>query len=238
MENPPAGYSYLTSLYTIGTVNRSTTWQQRRPYLIYWGTADNPKYFRVRLLHDFEDFGIGNIFSVQNKQEVLTAMNFATNGGDYHISIDRLKEGKFKAKDIRLRFEMANLTSMEQIVDQETGFSLTDGDIKIHIHMLGSVFGDHQITMQKGSDNDLHWVDYLIYAGEEKAFDLTGIDQAFFVWHTQITGDNEAEKQANLHRNEDRITAGNDVMQLSIPVKPGLESDLQDGFSLRKYSKD
>jgi hypothetical protein len=40
-------------------------------------------------------------------------LNFATDGGDYHISIDRIKEGKFSASDVRLRFEMADQNPAE-----------------------------------------------------------------------------------------------------------------------------
>jgi len=230
-ENPVAGYTYLTPEYCVGTANRSTTWQQRRPYLAYWGTVENPRYLRVRLLHDFEDFGIGNIFSVQEKSEVLTAMNFATNGGDYHISIDRLEGGKFEAEDVRLRFEMADASIAEKISVKNDGFTVMDESITLDVNMLHSVFGDHTISIEKDSDEETCWVDYIIYAGDNQDFDLTKIEKACFAWHTQITANETSVNQGEVQVQEEggRISVQKGGLQLSVPVTPALEKELQSG---------
>lgn len=232
-ENPPIGYTYLTEDYCFGTVNRSTTWQQRRPYIIYWSNGRTTRYLRIRLLHDFEDFGIGNIFSIQQKNEALTAMNFATNGGDYHISIDRLKEGKFKAMDIRLRFEMLGSELKDQISHRSDGFAVGDGDLKVNINMLHAIFGDHEIIVEKGGEDHLTWVDFVIYDGDEKDFDLTQLDEACFAWQTYIGKDlgNPTETQIVVGKeNLLKIAIGD--MSISVPAKPSLENNLQDAFNI------
>lgn len=232
-ENPPLGYTWLAPDFCFGTVSRSTTWQQRRPYVAYWGDKEDTRYLRVRLLHDFEDFGIGNIFSVQEKGEALTAMNFATNGGDYHISIDRLKEGRFNAKDVRLRFEMASNKLYDKISFDDKGLTVKDEDTQVTINMLKAVFGDAKIKAEKGHDDKLAWVDYVIYKGDEKNFDLNAVNKACFVWQTVIGSANApvAASKPKITEKGNRLEARTAKMAISIPVKPALEDELQDAFS-------
>lgn len=232
-ENPPLGYTWLAPDFCFGTVSRSTTWQQRRPYVAYWGDKDNTRYLRVRLLHDFEDFGIGNIFSVQEKGEALTAMNFATNGGDYHVSIDRLKEGRFNAKDVRLRFEMASDRLYDKISFDDKGLTVKDEDTQVTINMLKAVFGDAEIKAEKGHDDKLAWVDYVIYKGDEKSFDLNAVNKACFVWQTVIGSANApvAASKPKITEKGNHLEARTAKMAISIPVKPAKEDELQDAFS-------
>lgn len=229
-ENPPIGYTFLHPDYCFATVNCCTTWKQRRPYIAYWGNKENPKFFRVKLMHDDEDFGIGNIFSVQDKNEVLTAMNFATNGGDYHISIDRLKEAKFKAGDVRLRFEMAAAETIKNIILKKDGFSLIDGQIQIDINMLKSMFGKQQIQVEKGGEGDLSWVDYIIYKGAEKEFDLSKIEEACFAWQTTVN--KTSGEKAEIIESENQIEIRTVNMSLTVPVKPDKENTLQKSFKI------
>ena len=235
-DNPPIGYAYLTKGYCFGTVNRSTTWQQRRPYLMYWGDETNPRYLSVRLLHDYEDFGIGNIFSARHKNEALTAMNFATNGGDYHISIDRLEEGKFVAKDVRLRFEIATNKLKDKVDAGPQGLTLRDGDVRVTIRMLHAVFGDEEIKMEKGGDDQLAWVDYIIYNGEERHFDLSQLNEACFAWYTSIGTTVDSPNIApEVVQEENQLTASAGAVSISIPVKPALENDLQSAFRIKTH---
>ena len=233
-ENPIVGYTYLTPAYCMGTASRSTTWQQRRPYVAYWGNVDNPRYLRVRLLHDFEDFGIGNIFSTQEKNKMLTALNFATNGGDYHISIDRLEDGKFEAEDIRLRFEIADANQLEKLNIEEDGFVINDDSVNLRVEMLYAVFDDLKIEVEKGSDSANCWVDYIIYSGDNKDFNLTEVDKACFAWHTTISNNREDQDEPVLsvvNKEEDHLTVKKGTLQLSVPIVPALEEELQNGVS-------
>lgn len=229
-SNPVIGTTYLTPTYCLGTVNRSTTWQQRRPYLAYWGDAENPRYLRVRLLHDFEDFGIGNIFSVQNQNQVLTAMNVATNGGDYHISIDRIKNGTFKARDVRLRFEMADAGLLGKLPQNDSGFVIQESPLRIQVDMLHSVFGDFKIRTAPGKDDRTCWLDYIIYTGAERDFDLTKVDQACFAWQTTIAPKSHSIERAKKTIANKRIHLQLGDMKLSIPMNPALENEQQKAF--------
>jgi hypothetical protein len=235
-DNPPIGYSYLTSEYAFGTVNRATTWQQRRPYLLYWGDTADTHFLRVQLLHDYVDFGIGNIFSVQQENEALTAMNFATNGGDYHISIDRISNGKFIAKDVRLRFVIANKPFKDLEVHGKNGFSVNDNNIQIKVNMLHNIFGNYPISVETGKNDNLAYVDYVIYSGEKKQFDLTRHNEACFVWHTGIqkTNNQKTTNKPKIISKDNIISAQNKSLSISIPVNPALEQELQRNFTMSR----
>ncbi len=223
------GYTYLHSSYTLGTVSRSNTWEQRRPYVAYWGSPEQPKYFRVRLLHDFVDFATGQIFSQQQEAEALTALCFATNGGDYHTSLDRLEGGKFKAKDLRLRFELSDAAMLDKLKLQDQTFSLKDQNVDLRVKMLMAQFGDLPLKVEKGKDEESAYVDWIIYSGEERHFDLSALQEAIFAWATSFDeGSNVKKAKAtpkgnlvNLQWNE---------LKLSVPLKPDTQDALQESL--------
>lgn len=236
-NNPVTGYTYLHPSYSIGTANRSTTWTQRRPLISYWGTSEDPRYFRPRLLHDFIDFAVGNIFSVQNKNKGLAALNFATNGGDYHLLFDRLSEGKFKAKDLRLRFEFGGTDLFDKISIRDGKLiHMEDGEIRIGIKLLYAKFGDENITIKKGRDGDISWVDVIIYSGEKRSFNLSKIDNAVFAWAFSIShlsdGQTGSVQETGAISRDQQIHLRWDGMKLSVPVVPNTEQYLQNNYSI------
>lgn len=237
--NPVTGYTYLHPSYSLGTANRSTTWKQRRPLIAYWGTSKDTRYFRPRLLHDFIDFAVGNIFSVQEKNKGLTALNFATNGGDYHLLFDRLPNGKFKAKDLRLRFEFGGSDLLDKIsVRDRELIVVEDGEIRLGIKLLYAKFGGENITIKKGRDGNTCWVDVIIYSGEERSFDLSKIGNAAFAWAYSISHRSNAQssllRETEAVLQDEQIHLKWDDMRLSVPAKPDTEQYLQNNFSTSK----
>ena len=58
------------------------------------------------------DFSSACFYSEQ-QITMLAAINFITNGGDKHINIDIIKDGKITAEDLRLGFEFGNCSLPE-----------------------------------------------------------------------------------------------------------------------------
>ncbi len=229
-EYPVIGTTWLHPNVCFGSANRSTTWQQRRPWLIYWGEDTNPKYLSVKLLHDYVDFGVGNIFTVQERNKALTGLSFATDGGDYHLLLDRISDGQFRASDLRLRFEASPPTLFDSLHLVENLLSITDHPIKIRVEMLNSEFGSHQIDIEKGRDENHCWIDWVIYSGKERGFDLTGINPAVFAWTTCISispHDLHSCPPAQSEISDKTLSMQMDVLSLSIPVVPAKEKELQ-----------
>jgi len=99
------GTTYLHPDFTLGSVNVADLWNQRRPLLAYWNTEAGVVAMRLRCLHDDYDYSSASIFTVQDKRDVLGAVVFATDRGDTHISLDRIKDAAIAAKDLRIRLQ-------------------------------------------------------------------------------------------------------------------------------------
>jgi len=218
------GTTYLTDKYALSSANRSSLWNQRRPFLVYWGTPQNPHYLQVRFLHDLYDFSAATFYSEQKENNVLSAINFITNGGDKHIGIDRLKEGKFKAKDLRLRFEFGNVPVDQLAVPANNNDALTlqmDG-LQFNLQLYHAVFDHINGRWEKGGDEKAAWMDYVVYSGEEKDIDLTAVDKAALGFSFSIT---EGDKNDNNSKPVVLFEGGNIAtrwkgLRVSVPVKP------------------
>ncbi len=218
------GTSYLTDQYALSTANRSTMWNQRRPFLAYWGTPEQPHYLQVRMMHDDYDFSVADFFSDQKENKVLAAITFATNGGDKHISIDRISEGKFKAKDLRLRFEFGKVPERELTLPEasDAPFTIETGGLQFSILMYLAEFGGMKGRWEKGSDADASWVDYVLYSGNEKDFDLSSMNEAAlgFAFSLDEKGQPIRMQQISSSRQGGTLAAQWAGLKVSVPMKP------------------
>lgn len=218
------GTTYLTNDYVISSVSRSSMWNQRRPLTAYWGELNAAHYLQVRLLHDDYDFSTASIFTQQKENCVLAAINWGTNGGDKHISIDRIRDGQFKAKDLRLRFEFGNCKNLN--VNLPTGknvaFTIDACGVKAGICLLEARFDNLKGYWEKGGDGENSWIDYVIYSGDEKEFDLTQVSQAIYAFALSL-GDISGEYSVD---NATAVISGNLLnatwgeLSIQAPVRP------------------
>ena len=218
------GTTYLTDQYAIGTVSRSSMWNQRRPLTVYWGQLNHSHYMQVRMLHDFYDFSTASIFTQQDKNNVLSVINFGTNGGDKHINIDRLKDGTFKAKDLRIRFEFGNCknVSVNLPVKTNEAFTISAEGANLGLQMLEAKWDHLQGYWEKGNDEQNCWVDYIIYSGEEKIFNLTEVQQAVYAFALSFGSitDKLSIKNASSSITNGLLTATWNDLMVKVPVKP------------------
>ena len=218
------GTSYLTEKYALSTANRSSLWNQRRPFLAYWGTPEQPHYLQVRMLRDDYDFSSASFYSDQKENDVLAAITFLTNGGDKHISIDRLKEGKFTAKDLRLRFEFGKVPSDKMVLPaaQDAPFTVETDGLQFSILMYLAEFGGMKGRWEKGGDAEAAWVDYVLYSGNEKDFDLGGMDAAAlgFAFQLAEAGKRVEMKQITTSRQGGQLSVQWEGLSVSVPMKP------------------
>ncbi|MCG8308287.1 MAG: hypothetical protein MI975_12905, partial [Cytophagales bacterium] len=103
-----------------------------------------------------------------------------------------------------------------------------------NINMLHAIFGDHEINVEKEGEDHMAWVDFVIYNGDEKDFDLTQLGEACFAWQTYIGKDvgNTTEAQIVVGE-ENLLKIATDDMSISVPAKPSLENNLQDAFNIK-----
>ena len=218
------GTCYLTTPYALSSVNRSSLWNQRRPFLAYWGSVVKPSYLQVRVLHELYDLSAATWFSEQKDNTVLSGINFATNGGDKHISIDVLEDGKFMAKDLRLRFEFGNVDVGQLALPSkdDAPVSFTIDGLQFNLCLYHAVFGKHKGYWEKGSDEKAAWIDFVLYAGEEKEIDLTGMDHAALGFSFCLTAAGEKCPQESVKYTvkDGVLDAAWNGLKVNIPVKP------------------
>ena len=219
------GTTYLTDKFALSTANRSGLWNQRRPFLVYWGDAQSPKYLQVRFLHDDYDFSSASFYSQQKENKALAIIGFITNGGDKHINIDRLKDGKFKAKDLRLRFEFGNILTPEVLITPKKPnepFTITLDQLKFNLQLYCADFDHKKGRWKKGGNGKASWIDYVFYADKEREFDLTKIERAIagFTFSIVPSDKNQAIEKAEISESGDLLKASWSSLKIELPLKP------------------
>lgn len=224
-EPRTTGTCYLTGKYALSTANRSSLWNQRRPFIVYWGTVQTPKYLQVRFMHDDYDFSAATFYGQQNENQALAVINFISNGGDKHISIDRFKDGKFKAKDMRLRFEFGNVKSPDELAipaSVNDPFVINMDELEFNFQLYCSEFDGAKGHWEKGGNDKASWIDFVFYSGEEKEIDLIKMNRAVsgFIFELNSTNEKKEFKKADLSEKNGILKIEWNGLKLETPVKP------------------
>jgi hypothetical protein len=230
-KNPPdrhdiVGTTYLHPDFTLGSVNIGDLWNQRRPLLAYWKTDAGVVAMRLRCLHDDYDYSSASIFTVQDKGDILGAVVFATDRGDTHISLDRIKNATRKAKDLRLRlaFEGAvNNLKLPERAQLSEPIKLSFGPVTVNLQIPHAVFGEHPISVKTSQTG----IDVVLYQGPEKEINFAQINEAAIIFTLSISPDQAppANNQLSLINNQSEVAAnrtrpGKPQMSLTVPAKP------------------
>jgi hypothetical protein len=232
---PVVGTTWLEPAFTLGSASRGELWNQRRGIVAYWGTPDKPAYLQVRFLRDGYDFSDAQLFTAQRRGDVLAAINFGTDGGNTHIGLDRIKSGRFRARDLRLRFEFGGSAASQK----PTAPAAPDGAAAVRFGPLSvalaapvCLFGDLQPRWESGRDQERSWLDLALYAGDERAFDLTQIQSAALGFALRLTASAEVQPPRLTHTLADgRLTLAWDALRVSVPSRPDSVSALQRAVS-------
>lgn len=224
-EPKTTGTCYMTEKYALSTANRSSLWNQRRPFLVYWGNVQSPKYLQVRFMHDDYDFSTATFYGQQKENQVLAVINFISNGGDKHISIDRFKDGKFMAKDLRLRFEFGNVKSPDELAipaSLNDSFVINLDELEFNFQLFCSEFDGTKGYWEKGSDGKTSWIDFVFYSGAEKEIDLIKMNRAVsgFIFELNSTDGKKEFKKADVSEKEGILKIEWNGLKLETPVKP------------------
>ena len=228
------GKTYLHPDYTLGSVNIGDLWNQRRPLLAYWNTDNGVVAMRLRCLHDNYDYSSASIFTVQDKGDILGAVVFATDRGDTHISLDRIRNATIKATDLRIRLEFEGaVTSVIQSALVMVGhpFRISSGPINCDFEVANTASDDFPITMHTSRDGNKVWIDIVLYKGKQMQIDFSKIEEAAIIFTLSLYERYEKLQSANHSSittnrpDPGRITAnwrrpGKSQMSLTVPAKP------------------
>ena len=170
------GTSFLHPQFALGSVNHGDLWNQRRPLLLHFGSAARPGYVQLRFLKNHYDFSSAIFTSAQREGLVLGAVHLMTDGGDTHISLDKVKAGKIRARDLRLRFEIGGPAAQSV---RTTPQEIITPDLTIAINFARARFDGRDAQILTGGEGGSAWLDAVFYHGPEREFDLAALDEAF-----------------------------------------------------------
>ena len=227
---PLVATTFLSPGWTLGTINRSDLWNQRRALLFYGGTAAKPTFARLRFLKDGEDFAAAQFFSAQKGGQVVAALGFARDGGDTHIALDPLKNASFEAKDLRLRLEMGGAQIPKSLrvpaaLQEPAKFRLADLDCTLSVPFAR--FGELPGRWESGGEGEKSWLDVVLYSGAAREFDFKTIETAALGLMLQI-GENDADLW--FRHSNGRLRLRSDALGVNIPTRPALKKELHRDF--------
>lgn len=228
-EPPVVGTTHLTPAFALGTINYGDLWNQRRALIAYWGTPRKPSYLHLRFLHDGYDFAAAHLFSAQRDGRALAGIAFATDGGDTHISLDKIKNETITAKDLRLRFEFgggARDLVLTAPPDLTTPIQVRDGAIRIDLAVPFAMLGETNGRWATGRDKDTTFLDVVLYSGEPRAFPLRERTRAALGVAVQIAEGDAPMPPVVANPRDDRLELAWNDLTVAVPSRPDRRSAL------------
>jgi hypothetical protein len=170
---------WMTPDACLGSVNRGIFWAQVHPLIAYWRTEEDPAVvLKIRLLKDGREFASGLVRNSQADNRILTAVNLATDLGDWHPTLDRPASGEFPMKDLRLRYEILGEGTQVRQLERDV-FALSAGGMVVRLCIPPCRFGAFEVDWQTGGTDHHYWVDAICYSGPEirlRPEELPGIE--------------------------------------------------------------
>lgn len=231
-EHPVVGTTWMTPEFVLASVNRGELWNQRRPLLAYWGTATRPASLRVRFLRDGGDFAAAQFASVQRRGRVLAALALATDGGQTHVSLDRMKEATFEAADLRLRFEFGGAAADGELpvrVNPAEPVFRLGGSVPVWISVPFAVLGSQPSRWEVRREGETVNLDLVLFEAPRTAIRLADLAVAGVGLAVQVGEDRAPVVQARLEPPGDRLALAWEELALSLAVKPAKATVLRNG---------
>ncbi len=168
--------THLEKEFALGTFSKATLWNQTRALLAHWQGSAGAAFFRLRALHDGYDYCSAVLHSVQLEGNVLGAVNFATDGGDTHVSLDMVQEGTITARDFRLRFQFSDpLVQLPANVAMGEIVTIKLGAAELKLQIAEAAFGQLPVSLETGRDGAGGWLDLVFYKGEARRLDFRNL---------------------------------------------------------------
>jgi hypothetical protein len=213
------GTTYLHPSYALGTINRGDLWNQRRPLLLHFGTAAAPGYLQLRFLKNGYDFSSAIFTGAQREGLVVGAVNLITNGGDTHISLDKVKNATIRARDLRLRFELGGpaAAGAHLTLASPTAATLELGALTASVDLLRARLGAHAAALTLGRDATRQWLDVVLHEGADREFNLATLAEAVVGFVFAVGPPTPATAQLT----DGSLTLTCEGLRVAVPVQPG-----------------
>ena len=219
--------TYMRPKYSLGSFNREIFWSARRPFIGYFGDAENPYCFKIDVLHDFNGFTSAALHSVQHRGYSVGHITFLLDRGDRHIDFDA-PNPSIRAKDLRVRFSVIGKIDELEITHTKNTLSITHDGVTFFYSVPLAHFDGFDVKFKFCEEEHALYFDAIIHSGKSIVIDFNKMSSAILEFVFLITSsgktpgiyENSTEK-GFLHTS---MTAGEFCLQLKTPVKPALEA--------------
>lgn len=215
------GTTYLHPEYALGSLNLGDLWNQRRSLILHYAQSGKPGYLALRFLKNDYDFSSAQLTTAQKEGRVVGVVNLVTDGGDTHISLDKVKQARIRARDLRLRFELGGAPARQAVVTVkpgDTSANLRLGTLPVNVTVPYARFEGREPQWVQGADAERQWLDLVLYQGADREVDLAALADAV-VGFVFAVGD-PAPAAATVREGVLTVTSGD--LTVSGTVKPGL----------------
>ncbi len=192
--------THLEEKFALGTFYRSVFWNQKRNHISYFGTEKEPAYCILRCLHDGYDYSSGQIVTAQNKNRTVSVIGFATDGGDTHVNLDKIKDAAITASDLRIRFEIGGAAKKVKLYQiSESNFMAEYNGTFLRIEIPYAKFGSEPVrlemntltkadTAKPGQSPELiKCIDIVLYQGNAATIDFKTREQCCCAIYFEIS---------------------------------------------------
>lgn len=229
------GTLYMNRDFAFASVNQGYMWNQTRPLIAHWGTVEKPSYMQVRFLHDGYDFSAVNMFAAQDSTNVLAVFNISEDGGDTHPSLDRMTNGIFHAKDLRLRIEIGGNVQNARFV--------RTGNRQNEIHFISpGLCASFDVPYVNWDNQKCDWefsqvgekicADFVLYSGREKEIDLNHLQEAVLGLYVALflPSDTIDSRQVAVSRDKNYLILETDNLRVKALMKPVKETVIRNDY--------
>ncbi|WP_372661098.1 hypothetical protein [Cohnella sp.] len=185
--------TYMTAQYSVGSHSREVMWNQKRPLLAYVDNGGQATYAQLRCLHDGYDYCSAVFNGKQDRQHVLCGVEFITDGGDTHPSLDKTG-GVIEASDLRLRMEIGGCLDRVVGDSNDSDAVIWIGKIRMLLQTWYAAFTEESVFQaplkwEIHDDGRTFNVDLIIYSGERRSIDFRLLQEAAFLFSFVIDSD-------------------------------------------------
>jgi hypothetical protein len=216
---PTEGTTWLERDWCLGSVNRGNFWVQSRALLAYWGGPQRPAhYVQARLIKDDYDFTSGLLYTVQDRGWLLGLVTFQSDGGDKHPSLDRIKNGEFKASRFRLRFDLAGVKSEPRQARQDVGRIAVDlGGANLCLQVRKAAMGAFEPKLTWGREGNILAISLDWFPpGEPRTVRWKELGPAYAVFTMAMSGPEQSLDELERSFAQRPYTAGADSPDIQV----------------------
>jgi len=230
--NPLQATTWLDPSFALGTINRGEMWNQRRNLIAYWGDAKSPAYLHLRVLRDGYDFSAATFHAAQVKGTTVFSLTFSTDGGNTHLSIDRLKNATVNASDLRVRFELGGSAFASEISaprEVHHPISFQAAGLPLVIRPLHVAFSPGSPRWEMHKDKNTLGFDLVLWTGESQAHHVASWENAALIMALEMeaTPDSSTRKTEMLPvQKEGYVALQHGEFKVNVPLKPMRQRDL------------